>query len=67
MNAVWRRYFFDEEKPMAFLRHFDVRIPAKERPEKLLGMHVNESACFPCLFPTFYKLQVEASIRELDH
>ena len=64
MNAVWRRYFFDEEKPMAFLRHFDVRIPAKERPEKLLGMRVNEATW---LLPTFYILQVEAFARELDH
>ena len=39
-NAVWRRYFFNGEKPMAFLRHFDVRVPANERPEKLLGGHV---------------------------
>lgn len=42
-NPVHRRYFFDEEKPLAFLRHFDVRISAKERPEKLLGGHVQDA------------------------
>lgn len=39
-NPVQRRYFFDEEKPLAFLRHFDVRVSARERPEKLLGGRV---------------------------
>jgi hypothetical protein len=43
LNAVVRRYFFGEEKPMAFLRHFDVRIQADERPEKLLGGHVHDA------------------------
>jgi hypothetical protein len=43
LNAVVRRYFFGEEKPMAFLRHFDVRLQADERPEKLLGGHVHDA------------------------
>lgn len=42
MKEVVRRYYFRqvEEKPMAFLQHYDVVLPAHERSEKLVGGHV---------------------------